>query len=371
MSFEPTLTNYVTFDLLSWQEQGVLTLSPKFQRRSVWKPVAKSYFIDTLLRGFPAPPIHIRLTTDFKRGAVREVVDGQQRLRSVFDFIAGKFRIGRQIQGDWSNKTYTQLSDQQRNQLLGYKFQIYQYQDIDDRTVLEIFARINTYSVALNAQELRNGRYFGYFKTTVYSLGLDYLQLWKSMGLFSDSSIARMNEAELVSELLVAQLDGLQDKKASLDDFYSHLEDEWADEPVSWIWRKSEKPTQWLSRQRCEDRFRKTMDSIQDAVGEILPLSEFSRVPLFYSLYNAVYHRLYGLPGFARPTPAHALDLDSRLRLREVVEQLSELVADKTPPDDLRGWRRDFIIAAARQTDNIGPRRRRLEIIWDRAELGA
>lgn len=114
MSLELTPTNYVTLDLLSWQEQGALVLSPKFQRRgAVWKPAARSYFIDTLLRGFPVPLIHIRLTTDIRRGAIREVVDGQQRLRTLFDFIGGKFRLGRQLQADWANKTYSQLSEPQ------------------------------------------------------------------------------------------------------------------------------------------------------------------------------------------------------------------------------------------------------------------
>lgn len=369
MAFSPTLTNYVTFDLLSWQEQGVLKLSPKFQRRSVWKSVAKSYFIDTLLRGFPVPPIHIRLTTDLSRGALREVVDGQQRLRAIFDFIGGKFRISRQVQAEWSNKRYDQLSDAERARLLGYRFQVYQYQDIDDRTVLEIFARINTYSVALNQQELRNGRYFGYFKNTVYTLGFDYLAFWKNAGLFSDSSIARMNEAELVGELLVAQLDGLQDKKASLDDFYSHLEEEWDNTEAFWTSRKISKPARWLSRETCEQHFRTTMASIHDAVGDVLSSSEFSRVPLFYSLYTAVYHRQFGLPNYARRSPFRVLDADAMLRLRETIASLSEVLAEKASLDDLRGWRREFVIASARQTDNIGPRRTRLEVIWDQAKL--
>src|SRR5439155_1330394 len=143
-----------------------------------------------------------------------------------------------------------------------YRFPIYQYQGIEDQTVLEIFARMNTYSVALNRQELRNGQYFGIFKSTVYRLALNYLTFWRSSGLFSESNIARMDEAELVSELLVAQLDGLQDKKASLDDFYDKLDDEWDGEPINWVWRKAQKPAQWLSREESERRFHSTMGEI-------------------------------------------------------------------------------------------------------------
>src|SRR5271169_2431387 len=145
MATEPTPTNYVTLDLLAWYEQGNLTLSPKFQRRLVWQPAAKSYFIDTLLRGFPVPPIHIRLLNDPVKGAVREVVDGQQRMRTLFDFISGKLRLSRLPGSPWGGLTFSQLSDEHREALQMYKFHIYQYQNVSDQIILEIFARINTY----------------------------------------------------------------------------------------------------------------------------------------------------------------------------------------------------------------------------------
>jgi hypothetical protein len=212
MSTEPTPTNYVALDLLAWHEQGTLILSPKFQRRLVWQPAAKSYFIDTLLRGFPVPPIHIRLANEPSRGAVREVVDGQQRLRTLFDFVAGKVRLSRQPDAPWAGQTFAQLAPEYREALQMYKFHVYQYQNVSDQTILEIFSRINTYSVVLNKQELRNGRYFGYFKSLVYRLGLDYLAFWRTAGIFTERSIARMQEAELTSELLILQLDGVQDQ---------------------------------------------------------------------------------------------------------------------------------------------------------------
>src|SRR6266581_4083440 len=75
-------------DFLSWQREGSLVLSPNFQRRPVWKPTAKSYLLDTVARGLPVPIIFIRerinLTT---QTTIREIVDGQQRLRTLFTFI--------------------------------------------------------------------------------------------------------------------------------------------------------------------------------------------------------------------------------------------------------------------------------------------
>src|SRR5262245_50421762 len=83
-------TLYKIGDFVAWQKSGSLVLSPEFQRRSVWKVGTKSYLIDTIIRGLPIPIIFIRdrrldLTT-FE--PVREVIDGQQRIRTVLSFVA-------------------------------------------------------------------------------------------------------------------------------------------------------------------------------------------------------------------------------------------------------------------------------------------
>lgn len=369
MDFQPHITTYVGLDLLAWRQQQALILSPKFQRRGVWATAARSYFIDTLLRGYPVPPLHIRLLRDPKRGLVREVVDGQQRLRALFDFIEGKYRLSQQVKGQWAGKTYDQLDQADRDRLQDFRFAVYQYQNIDDSTVLEVFARLNTYSVPLNAQELRNGKYFGEFKSAVYELALRHLEFWRKSGVFTDASIARMNEAQLVSEFLIAQMDGLQDKKASIEEFYRRLDDRWDDEPAQWETRRGLVPATWLSRSESEMRFDTVLDAISDGVGDLLPESEFRRVPLFYTLYTGFYHRMFGLPRFDRDSPRAPLDEDSLIRLRSAIEAASELLSEKPKAEDLGGWRRDFVLAAARQTDNLAPRRTRLEVIWDLAEL--
>ena len=77
-----TRTQYKVSDFLNWQKSDLLVLSPKFQRRSVWRPGAKSYLLDTIIKGYPIPIIFLReqktdLTTLKHK---REVVDGQQRV---------------------------------------------------------------------------------------------------------------------------------------------------------------------------------------------------------------------------------------------------------------------------------------------------
>src|SRR3989338_7244026 len=87
-----TRTQYRVSDFISWQKSGTLELSPSFQRRPIWPPAAKSYLIDTVVRGLPIPIIFLRerksdLSTLEPK---REVVDGQQRLRTLISYIAPK-----------------------------------------------------------------------------------------------------------------------------------------------------------------------------------------------------------------------------------------------------------------------------------------
>src|SRR2546428_514680 len=88
---KPDRSTYTPLDFSSWREAEGLSLTPKFQRRGVWTTPARSFLIDTLIRGLPVPPIYLRTTqsADRKR-IVREVVDGQQRISAVLDFIDGK-----------------------------------------------------------------------------------------------------------------------------------------------------------------------------------------------------------------------------------------------------------------------------------------
>lgn len=328
--------------------------------------------MDTILRGYPVPPLHLRLERNPKRGMVRDVIDGQQRLRALFDFIEGKYKLSSQLDSSWAGKGWDQLSESERNQIESYGFQIYQYQNIDDATILEIFARINTYSVALNSQELRHGRYFGEFRQSAYSLAFKHLEFWRQHRVFSEGSIARMLEAELTSELLIMQMDGLQDKKKSLDEFYRNLDDSWGEDVNRWRRRNGDlSPEVWLSREESEKRFSSIINTIVEIVGDQLVQSEFRRVPLFYTLYACLYHRLYGVPGFELETPRKSISKHETAQLRDAIARLSELVSEKPPEDELNGWRRDFLVSSARQTDNIGPRENRLRILWKQAELGS
>ena len=97
-----------------------------------------------------------------------------------------------------------------------------------------------------------------FLQALVYGLGLEYLAFWRGAGIFTERAIARMQEAELTSELLILQLDGIQDKKNSIDEFYSHLDDEWGEEPIHWQAKRQAsrglRPLEWMSPEVAKHR---------------------------------------------------------------------------------------------------------------------
>jgi hypothetical protein len=348
----PVRSVYTPLDFAQWKASDSLSLTPKFQRRGVWKPAARSFFIDTLLRGMPVPPIYIRQTQSEKRDrTIREVVDGQQRVSAVLAFMEGEYRLSKSLKAPWAGKTFGQLSPEESEQVTAFPFAAEVFHGISDLEVLEIFARLNTYSVPLNAQELRNGRHFGLFKQTVYALAYEHLEFWRRHKIFTEQSIARMLEVEFVSEVLIAFLAGMQDKKKSIDKFYDDFDEA------------------FQQQGQMEKRFRDTVDDLDSSLSANLAETAFRRPPLLYTLFCAIYHRRYGLPGFKVATPRKPLSRDERIAFSEAVQDLSAKIELARDGGDVPTAHGSFVAASLQQTDNIRPRVDRLAAVY-RAAFG-
>ena len=159
---------YPIADLNEWITNQTLRLNPEFQRREIWLESARSFLIDTLLRGLPIPPVYMRMQTNARtRTSYREVVDGQQRLRSIVRFLDGSLKLDSRAK-EFEGITWDQLTVEQQEEFLSYQVPVIQLFDVDDSTVLDIFQRINAYGLPLNSQERRHGhfqdvQYRGYF----------------------------------------------------------------------------------------------------------------------------------------------------------------------------------------------------------------
>jgi uncharacterized protein with ParB-like and HNH nuclease domain len=323
-------------DFIRWREEGSLVLSPKFQRRRVWPVKAKAFLIDTILRGLPIPKIYMRQHLDLRGSkTIHEVVDGQQRLGAVLDFRSDALRLS-EDNPDFPGAKFSSLTRDAQKAFLTYEFTVDLLIDAADADVLDIFARINSHSVPLNAQEKRNAKFFGSFKSTVYTLGFQHLEFWKRHRILSDAAVARMKEAELTSELLVAMAAGLQDKKKSLDTYYKKWDD------------------RFPYQQKSVDRFQDIIDLLNTQVGDYLGNSNFRRPALFYSLFLALYEIRYGQLAKLTSTKAAFGDKEGR-KLRAALAKLNDYLEMEQPPREYQA----FVTASQRQTDNITPRRTR------------
>jgi len=138
--------NYSIRDFEEWQGRGELVLAPKFQRREVWSPKARSYLIDTIVRGKPIPKVYMRQNTNpDTRRTTREIVDGQQRLHTVLTFLKDGFRISKAHSEDFGGKYFSGLGRAAQGDVLKYEFVVDLLQDMPDNEVYDLFARINTY----------------------------------------------------------------------------------------------------------------------------------------------------------------------------------------------------------------------------------
>lgn len=332
---------YSVSDFLEWNGADLLDLSPEFQRRSVWNEKAKSYLIDTLLRGKPIPKVLITQELRSKRN-VRVVVDGQQRLRTILEFIDDGFRVSRMHNLEFANKTYSTLPESVQTQLLKYEIGVDLLFDASYEDILDIFARLNTYSVRLTPQEQLNAKYLGYFKQAAYSMGYEYVSYWLGAGILTRAQVARMSEATLASDLLVALMAGIQTNK-NVSAYYKKFEDDEGD-----IQNEVEK-----------------FNEIMSVIGELfkaedLKRSNFSRIHLFYSLFCSVAHCLYGiknLEGVPRPKIKQNLT-KVRVRLDEISSRYDE--------EDLSPEYEKFVDFSRRATTDTSRRKFRSEFICEK-----
>src|SRR5262245_20484388 len=70
-------------------KDGTLDLQPGFQRGAVWSRPKQRRLVDSILRSWYVPPIHVVRTEDDEQ----IVLDGQQRLRAIYDFVQGRITV--------------------------------------------------------------------------------------------------------------------------------------------------------------------------------------------------------------------------------------------------------------------------------------
>lgn len=201
-------------------QKGRLLIQPNYQRKYVWDSKKASLLIESILMDIPIPIVYLADTQDGKIN----VIDGQQRLTSIFSFIDGKYPDGRefrlsglQIFCDLRKKKFVDLDETMQNKILDYSIRTITFTTESDPDLqYEIFSRLNTGSISLNAQELRNCVYRGEFNDFVKELATDkdFLTL---LGLKEPHK--RMADVELVLRFIAFYIHPVRNYKSPIKKF--------------------------------------------------------------------------------------------------------------------------------------------------------
>lgn len=137
----------------------MLNLTPDFQRGLVWKAKQKSELIESILMGIPLPLIYVK---EDEKG-VYLIVDGKQRLSTLFSFINNEFALDKlTILKDKNGSRFADLTPLEQNKIEDCSLTLHVIKaPTSDRVTFDLFDRVNRGGTRLNNQEMRNALYQG------------------------------------------------------------------------------------------------------------------------------------------------------------------------------------------------------------------
>lgn len=234
---------------ISWINENAndnaIYIDNSFQRRSVWINKNKVRFIESILTGHPIPELYFwAQESDAETGHARySVVDGQQRISAIREFVSGQFRLQKQYldeenqEFEFVNKYFKDLSPDDKRALWDYKIQVRIIpSDVSKNTIISMFLRLNETDKSLNPQELRHAEFNGEFITACETLA--DVVFWDKWNIFSSGQVRRMGDIQTCGRFLTFLRRGFDGdiSQSAMDDMYTHYNENYPsrDEDLAW-----------------------------------------------------------------------------------------------------------------------------------------
>lgn len=256
--------DYAVRTLMDMIVDGDLKLDPDYQRRYKWDDGKASRFIESISLNIPVPVIYLAEELD---GSF-SVIDGQQRLTSLFRFMRGaelndvfpdsslepltvnSLKIHKEL----NEKTYLDLSSEQKSSISKRPIRcIVVLSESDETLKFEVFERLNTGSASLSEQEIRNCIYRGPFNKKIKQLA-EYHK-FKELISLPEQEIKSMKDVELVLRFLAYS--EFTSQAGYSDNYTEYLN----------MFMERYKNTTEEQLLRFENKFKKTVDLIYAALG--------------------------------------------------------------------------------------------------------
>ena len=169
-------TNHLTKkvdQLLEWNRANMLAPNPEYQRGSVWTPPQKKRLVDSVMRGYPIPLIYLHHIRKEVAGAQRddfEIIDGQQRIAALHEFMEGHFKLFDPIADEaaaqfpsfikelpcrWAGKAFDELDKDEQIRFRDTELSVVMIQTEAQNEARDLFIRLQA-GLPLNAQEKRD-----------------------------------------------------------------------------------------------------------------------------------------------------------------------------------------------------------------------
>lgn len=331
------------FQTVAWfwdlYQRALLDLDPPYQRRSVWNQSYKDHFIDTILLGYPAPAIFLYEQINPDGTTLYHVVDGKQRLMTIFEFAENRFSVfGQATRVDLRDLYFRDLPDEVKRDFWGYPFSV-EYIPTDELTIIDnVFDRLNRNTAKLTAQELRHAKFSGDFISSAEELSQWMLtELGSDFPYIAPQSRRQMKDVELVAHLLLQLETGPRGYSSTdLDAAFNERDDEWP------------------ARVDADRRFRRVIGLLsqlfQTERGEDIKRSRLRNQADFYSLFGAI---------------DNVLQAGESIDINQAATQLAAFLAgleNEATRLESTGLRRYYEAARSASNDS-GPRQTRLELL--------
>lgn len=296
-------------DIRDWDNNNRLELQPDFQRNVVWTKAAQIMLVDTILKGIPIPKIYIK--SIIKEGnTYRVVIDGQQRLTAILNFVNDKMKLTKPYDGEYYGLKFSELDDDKKNAVLRYTIDINEIFNPTEEEIRDLYSRVNKYTVQLNKQELRKADFPGDFINL--SEKIAELDFFENSKIFTPKQRRRMHDVEYIGELLTILLEGVKDKKEYLDDVCE----------------------KYMIMDNKDELFELFVSILDDILIIFSPEemsirnTRFKQKSDFYSLFACIYEL----------KKHKSIDSDALVSVRKKLSEMNELVGPQSENDSYREY---------------------------------
>jgi hypothetical protein len=180
-----------------------IKLSPDFQRRDRWDTKKQSRFVESIIMNVPVPPVFL----GEDRYGSYVVLDGRQRLTAIYDFLRGGYALEKlEVWKELNGMRFSDMEDKGLASTIKRRFipAVLLLRESSPEVKYDVFDRLNTGGVPLNAMEIRNAVFQGKYNRLLHKLSDDaiFRELWgiplSNSERKQNTTYSNMKDVELV-----------------------------------------------------------------------------------------------------------------------------------------------------------------------------